>query len=240
MDLLLTHGYFLNEDPKELQIMKPYVPLGILYLASHLRTKGFAVEVFDTTFASRQELFDVLRSTPPAVLGVYANLMTRPNVAQILRVARERGVSVEEAQAAIALLKARGIQTGMFLMWGYRGEEMSDIEATVEHVKRCEPDTVPTTAAYPIKGTPYFEEVASSVVKPKAWAESSDRDYRIRGRHSRRYYQSADQLLRSEYALAHAVSHNGDSPDAAIIAELGNKITEARQGLEATCTEVEA
>jgi anaerobic magnesium-protoporphyrin IX monomethyl ester cyclase len=34
MDLLLTHGYFLYEDPKELQIMKPYAPLGILYLSS--------------------------------------------------------------------------------------------------------------------------------------------------------------------------------------------------------------
>ena len=32
-DLLLTHGYFLYEDPKELQILKPYVPLGTsLYL----------------------------------------------------------------------------------------------------------------------------------------------------------------------------------------------------------------
>ena len=45
MDLLLTHGYFLHEDPKELQIMKPYAPLGILYLSSHLRAKGFAVEM---------------------------------------------------------------------------------------------------------------------------------------------------------------------------------------------------
>ncbi len=36
MDLLLTHGYFLYEDAKELQIMKPYAPLGILYLSSHL------------------------------------------------------------------------------------------------------------------------------------------------------------------------------------------------------------
>ena len=30
MDVLLTHGYFLHEDPKELQIMKPYAPLGLL------------------------------------------------------------------------------------------------------------------------------------------------------------------------------------------------------------------
>ena len=55
MDLLLTHGYFLYEDPKELQIMKPYVPLGILYICSHLRAKGMAVEVFDTTFSSRED-----------------------------------------------------------------------------------------------------------------------------------------------------------------------------------------
>ena len=42
-DLLLTHGYFLYEDPKELQVMKPYAPLGILYLCSHLRQQGFDV-----------------------------------------------------------------------------------------------------------------------------------------------------------------------------------------------------
>src|SRR5437016_10859569 len=91
MDLLLTHGYFLYEDPKELQVMKPYVPLGILYIASYLRAKGVAVEVFDTTFSRREELFALLRSTPPAVLGVYGNLMTRPNVVEILRAAKDAG-----------------------------------------------------------------------------------------------------------------------------------------------------
>ena len=65
-DLLLTHGYFLYEDPKEMQIMKPYAPLGILYLCSHLRQHGFDVDVFDTTFSSRAALFQHLRTeTPP-------------------------------------------------------------------------------------------------------------------------------------------------------------------------------
>src|SRR5579871_6667748 len=93
MDLLLTHGYFLYEDAKELQIMKPYAPLGILYISSHLRARGFRVEVFDTTFSSPQALEDLLRATPPAVLGVYANLMTRPAVLKILRAAKEAGWS---------------------------------------------------------------------------------------------------------------------------------------------------
>ncbi len=91
MDCLLTHGFFLGEDPKELQIMKPYAPLGILYLASHLRVRHFSVEVFDTTFSSRPELQN--NSSPrdrPSVLGIYANLMTRGSVVRILRAAQGR------------------------------------------------------------------------------------------------------------------------------------------------------
>ena len=90
-DLLLTHGYFLYEDPKELKIMKPYVPLGILYICSHLRNKGFDVEVFDTTFSNPQDLVRHLQTSQPSVLGVYANLMTRKKVIEIVRVAREAG-----------------------------------------------------------------------------------------------------------------------------------------------------
>jgi anaerobic magnesium-protoporphyrin IX monomethyl ester cyclase len=91
VELLLTHGYFLYEDPKELQIMKPYAPLGILYLCSHLRKQGYTVDVFDTTFSSKEALFRHLRSEPPSVLGIYANLMTRRNVIETLKVAREAG-----------------------------------------------------------------------------------------------------------------------------------------------------
>src|ERR1700679_3507529 len=90
-DLLLTHGYFMFDDPKELQILKPYAPLGILYLCSHLREQGFDVDVCDTTFSSREALFKHLRTETPSVLGIYANLMTRSNVVETLKVAREAG-----------------------------------------------------------------------------------------------------------------------------------------------------
>jgi radical SAM superfamily enzyme YgiQ (UPF0313 family) len=94
VNLLLTHGYFLFDDPKELQIMKPYVPLGLLYLSSHLRREGFAVDIYDSTFGSKQELFALIRQGPPAVLGIYANLMTRLNVLEIVRCGHEAGWTV--------------------------------------------------------------------------------------------------------------------------------------------------
>ena len=40
-DVLLTHGYFLAEDEKELEIMRPYPTLGLLYISSYLTRAGF-------------------------------------------------------------------------------------------------------------------------------------------------------------------------------------------------------
>ena len=464
MDILLTHGYFLYEDPKELQIMKPYPPLGILYICAHLRSKGMSVEVFDSTFSSRQQLFEWLRQGTPSVIGIYANLMTRPNVVEILQVAKEagwqtvvggpepgayideylaagadivvigegeitleelvpalhsksidalqqvkgiafraedgstvhtpprdqirdidaqpwpareaidseryvavwrehhgmgsvslitargcpyhcrwcshevfgkthrrrkpvsvaeelewlinryqpdmawmaddvftihhgwlfqyadelkrrgiklpfecisradrlnpkvvetlaemgcfrvwigsesgsqrildameRGVTAEEVRSAVAICKSNGIKTGMFLMWGYEGEELSDVEATIEHVKNTAPDIFFTTVAYPIKGTPYFTQVADLVQNSKPWNVGSDREVRIRGRHSRQFYSFADKLLRSEVELERL--RNESVLDAPTIAELQTKISDFRAGLTATAQEVEA
>jgi anaerobic magnesium-protoporphyrin IX monomethyl ester cyclase len=448
MRLLLTHAYFLSEDPKERQIMKPYAPLGILYLSSYLRGKGFDVDIYDSTFGSREELFGILDAGPPAAIGIYGNLMTRRNVLDIvtraraagwkvilggpepanyadeylragadlivtgegevaierlmaghmdpadwasipgiifhasdgslvrtgptqlipnldaqpwpdrervdipryLRVWREhhgtgsvsiitargcpyhcnwcshsvygkthrrrspksvvdevawivqryqpdmlwladdvftihhgwifeyaalmkqrglklpfecitradrlnpriaetlaelgcfrvwigsesgsqrildamqRGVKVEQVRDAVSLCKQNGIQTGMFLMWGYESEDIADIEATVDHVKQCRPDVFFTTVSYPIKGTPYFDKVASRLVNIGEWNSSTDREIRVRGRHSERFYRHADGLLRTEMAA---------DPDA-------GKILAARQGLWTTRNEVEA
>ena len=433
-DLMLTHGYFLGEDPKEQAIMKPYPPLGILYLSAYLRREGFDVEVFDSTFAERSDLYERL-ARERGVLGVYTNLITRGSVVALMSRARElgwtvvaggpesanypdeyldhgahvvvvgegertmaallealprlgphrlhgidgtifrdetgklvrnspraqiddldalpwpdreridvaryvdvwrthhgagsvnlitgrgcpyrcrwcshavfgythrrrsaadcaaelgwiieryqpdqvwyaddvftihhgwlhqyaeelerrgiripfetisradrmrgsahrgresedvietlarmgcwriwigsesgsqrvldamdRGVTVEEVQWATRAARAHGIQVGMFLMWGYEGETMDDIAATVEHVKRADPDTFLTTVAYPIKGTPYFDEVAARVEGGGPWAETTDRQYRIAGRLPASYYQHADRWLRSEVA----------------------------------------
>lgn len=448
MRLLLTHGYFLEEDAKEQEIMKPYAPLGLLYLSAHLRRKGFDVDVYDSTFGSKAELFRVLEAGPRGVVGIYGNLMTRRNVIAIARHARacgwrvvlggpepanyaaeyladgadvivagegelvlerliaaemdeaqwpevpgilfraadgsvvrnppaplisnldaqpwpdreridiekylaawrsrhgkgsvsvitargcpydcnwcshsvygkthrrrsaksvvdevewilgkyspemlwmaddvftihhgwlfeyaaeiarrgiripfecitradrvnprvadtlaqlgcfrvwigsesgsqrildamQRGVTIEQVQSAVGLVKARGIETGMFLMWGYDGEELSDIEATAEHLHKCRPDVFFTTVSYPIRGTPYYDRVQPRLVNIAPWAASTDRDSGIRGRHSRQFYRHADELLRR------SVAAGADSPEA----------QSARESLWATAQEVEA
>ncbi len=75
--ILLTHGYFLSEDEKERQIMKPYPPLGLLYLSAYLKAHGHSVEVYDSTFGTRPELVGKIRDLRGGFVGIYTNLMTR-------------------------------------------------------------------------------------------------------------------------------------------------------------------
>ncbi len=427
MDILLTHGYFLYEDPHELAVMKPYPPLGLLYISSHLKSRGIATDLYDTTFQRMDDLRAHLQRQRPPVVGLYSNLMTRSRVLEVIAAAKQvgsyvvvggpdpanyldeylsqgadviaigegeltleelvphlvqkgptqlaaiKGIAYREAsgeivrteprpliadldaqpfpdraaidqheyvniwrkhhgQGSVSLITARGcpftctwcshsvfgyshrrrsprnvvdeveqivatynpdllwyaddvftinhkwlfeyaaelerrglarpfetisredrlneevvqtlarmgcyrlwigaesgsqkildlmkrrtnadrvrsmvhllqkygIEVGMFIMLGYEGEEQSDLEATVEHLKTAGPDTFLTTVAYPIKGTPYYASVADKVIARRRWEHGSDRDYTIAGRHSPRYYQFATRWMVNEVAL---------------------------------------
>ena len=434
-DILLTHGYFLREDEKEQQIMKPYAPLGLLYISAYLKRAGFLVELYDSTWGGKPELFERLAREPGGVLGIYTNLITRSNIIAVLAQAKrhgwtvvlggpesanypeqylahgadvvvvgegeetlaellpalaargshrlhglagtifrdeagqvianpprpqiadldslpwpdraaidlpkyvetwrthhgmgsvnlitargcpykcswcshavfgysyrrrdfldcadelqhihetyrpdqvwysddvftinhrwlygyaaelkrrglklpfetisradrmmkeevletlaemgcyriwigaesgsqrvldamQRGVTVEQVEWATKAAQRHGIEVGMFLMWGYDGEELEDIEATVEQVKKWNPDVFLTTVSYPIKNTPYFNKVADQAVLTREWSDATDRDYLIKGRHSRNYYKQADKWLRSEVAAFRLENEN--------------------------------
>lgn len=85
MTVILSHGYYLHEDAKEQKIMKPYPPLGILYLSAWLERHGVAHEVFDTTFSTKQTLKNNIKTAQPNVLALYTNLMTKINVIETIQ-----------------------------------------------------------------------------------------------------------------------------------------------------------
>jgi len=64
----LTHGYFLAEDSKEQLIMRPYSPLGILYISAYLEQNNFTNEVYDSTFGSLAELKNLLENEKPDLM----------------------------------------------------------------------------------------------------------------------------------------------------------------------------
>jgi radical SAM superfamily enzyme YgiQ (UPF0313 family) len=120
---------------------------------------------------------------------------------QRVLVAMRRETKVSDVQAKTKLLKAKGIQVGMFIMLGYEGEDLSDLDATTEHLKESNPDLFLTTVAYPIKGTPYHTQVSDRVLAPAGWEQVSDRDLSVRGRYSRRFYSFATRWMVNSVAL---------------------------------------
>lgn len=85
MSIVLTHAYYLSTDPKEHKIMKPYPPLGLLYLSGYLNDHKIRNDVFDTTFSSRKDQLKYIASKKPDIVAIYANLMTKVEVISLIQ-----------------------------------------------------------------------------------------------------------------------------------------------------------
>jgi anaerobic magnesium-protoporphyrin IX monomethyl ester cyclase len=92
MKVILCHTYFLEEDEHERQIMKPYPPLGLLYLNAYLRKHHFDAEVYDATFSSYPDLINYLEERKPDILGIHCNLLTKFNVMKLIKFCRQNDI----------------------------------------------------------------------------------------------------------------------------------------------------
>lgn len=85
MSVVLTHAYYIFEDEKEQNIMRPYAPLGLLYISSYLTKNNFKNEVYDSTFYSYQEQLSFIYKNQPKIVAIYTNLMTKINVVKLMK-----------------------------------------------------------------------------------------------------------------------------------------------------------
>jgi anaerobic magnesium-protoporphyrin IX monomethyl ester cyclase len=92
MRVMLTHGYFIKDDPKESGIIKPYPPQGLLYLSAWLNKYNISNIVFDTTFSDMIKIKAFLEKNVPEIIGFYTTLMTKLNILEIIRFIRENHI----------------------------------------------------------------------------------------------------------------------------------------------------
>ena len=113
MDVLLVHSFFIKNDPKQTEKMRPYPPLGTLYAASFLREKGYTVGLFDAMFAGGvDELEAVIDSAKPRFLVLcedqfnFLNKMcllhSREEACRMAQLARDRGCTVIAAGSDVS------------------------------------------------------------------------------------------------------------------------------------------
>jgi len=86
MSIVLTHAYYLHEDPVEAKIMKPYAPLGLLYISGYLNAQNIENHLFDATFSNQKEQLEFITNKQPKIVAIYANLMTKINVIKFIKI----------------------------------------------------------------------------------------------------------------------------------------------------------
>ena len=71
-NILFSHSYYYQLDPKQWKNKNPFPPLGTLYAASLLRKNGFEVSLFDTNLLdSPKSIQSILHKTKPTYLVIY-------------------------------------------------------------------------------------------------------------------------------------------------------------------------
>jgi anaerobic magnesium-protoporphyrin IX monomethyl ester cyclase len=103
--VLFGQSYFLRFDPKLFAAMQPYPPLGTLYAASYLRSRGYDVALFDAMLAESETEWDqALERTRPTIAVLYEDnfnylskmclLRMREAAFAMIGMARRRGCTV--------------------------------------------------------------------------------------------------------------------------------------------------
>lgn len=85
MKVILTHGYYITTDERERKIMKPYPPLGLLYISAYLNKHEISNSVFDSTFHTQEEQLDYIKKEAPTLVALYTNLMTKVAIIKLIK-----------------------------------------------------------------------------------------------------------------------------------------------------------
>ena len=121
--------------------------------------------------------------------------------------AMDRRVEAEQVQKMTIAAAAKGIETGTFIMLGYPGETEADIQLTLEHLKKANPDHYTITVAYPIKGTGLYEDIKDQITAQPDWFSSTDRDIDFVRTYPRKYYDYAVRWVVNQLELYKLQKH---------------------------------
>ena len=113
--------------------------------------------------------------------------------------AMEKGLRVEDIENANRLLKSAGIDVGVFLQFGYPGENWDDIEATLRLARELEPADIGVSVSYPLPGTKFHERVRQELGVKQNWFDSNDLSTMYKATFAPEIYRRVHGLVHHEF-----------------------------------------
>ena len=118
--------------------------------------------------------------------------------AQKILDAMEKGIRVGQVLAARENLKRHGIRACFFLQFGYPGETWTDIQKTIQLVRRSRPDDIGVSVSYPLPGTKFYQRVREELGAKSNWVDSDDLAMMFKGAYTTEFYRAVRDALHAE------------------------------------------
>ncbi|MEM7093858.1 MAG: radical SAM protein [Actinomycetota bacterium] len=115
--------------------------------------------------------------------------------------AMEKGTSVEQIVEAADRVHAAGYRIAFFIQFGYPGETLEDVEATLDLIRRARPDDIGISVAYPLPGTPFYDRVREQLGDDTHWVDSSDLAMLFDGPFPTEFYRALHERVHTEYRM---------------------------------------
>jgi len=115
--------------------------------------------------------------------------------------AMEKGCTVEQIHEAAERVHAAGYRIAFFIQFGYPGETLEDVEATLDLIRRARPDDIGISVSYPLPGTPFYERVRAELGDETHWVDSSDLAMLFDGPFPTEFYRALHERVHSEYRM---------------------------------------
>ena len=150
---------------------------------------------------SRADLMDADAVSSLADAGCEEVWIGAESGSQKILDAMKKGITVEQIHSARDQLGKRGIRACFFIQFGYPGEMLADIEATVELVRTALPDDIGVSVSYPLPGTEFFDQVSPELRSKRHWQESNDLDMMFQGTFSTAHYRRLRNFLHRDLEI---------------------------------------
>ena len=127
--------------------------------------------------------------------------------------AMDKGLTVDQIRRAAQRLQHAGIQVGMFLQFGYPGEEWDDVQQTLALVREIAPDDIGVSVSYPLPGTRFHERVRADLGSKQNWVDSDDLAMMYRATYPPQFYRVLHQVVHHEFRARQLGRRIRSAPD---------------------------
>jgi anaerobic magnesium-protoporphyrin IX monomethyl ester cyclase len=134
--------------------------------------------------------------------GLTRMYLSAESGAQSVLDAMRKDDTVEDIRRASGILRAHGVELGVFVMLGYPGETTADVDATTRMLHDIEPDVTLLSVAHPMKGTAFYEEVKDRLRDPgPQWIAENGGRLPFEKDYPDRFYEAAQRVIWNETGL---------------------------------------